>query len=142
MQATARRLSVVSATSCARRRLIRDVRRFLAPLGIERLMHATVQKLNPSLSYCDAKTATDILVVFRPPPSPPLHLGDVLDVDLFQLDCEQTIHNVSRGFSFSAVIKSNDIHDLRLSCCHGTSRFPSVQRRSELSPTPNATGNT
>ena len=29
MQATARRLSVVSATSCARRRLIRDVRRFL-----------------------------------------------------------------------------------------------------------------
>ena len=29
MQATARRLSVVSATSCARRRLIRGVRRFL-----------------------------------------------------------------------------------------------------------------
>ena len=31
MQATARRLSVVSATSCARRRLIRNVRRFCAP---------------------------------------------------------------------------------------------------------------
>jgi hypothetical protein len=94
-------------------------------------MHATVQKLNPSLPYCDAKTATDILVVFRPPASPSLHVGDVLDVDLFQLDCEQTIHNLSRGFSFPAVIKSNNIHDLRLSGGHGTSRTPTAERRAE-----------
>jgi hypothetical protein len=105
--------------------------------GSEDLMHATVQKLNLNLPYCDAKTATDILVVFRPPTSPALRLGDVLDVNLFQLDCEQTIHNVSRGFSFQAVIKSNDIHDLRMNGGHGTSRFPSAERRLELPATRN-----
>ena len=104
-------------------------------------MHATVQKLNQRLPYCDAKTATDILVVFSPPASPSLHLGDVLDVDLFQLDCEQTIHNVSRGFSFPAVVHSNDIHDLRLSSGHGTSRTPTAERRAEQPPKTNATGN-
>ena len=105
------------------------------------LMHAIIQQLDENLPYCDAKTATDILVVFRPPASPALRLGDVLDVDLFQLDREQTIHNVSHGFSFPAVIKSNDIHDLRMPGGHGTSRFPSVARRSELPPTHHATGN-
>lgn len=105
-------------------------------------MHATVQKLNRSLPYCDAKTGTDILVVFRPPASPEVHVGDVLDVDLFQLDCEQTIHNVTRGFSFAAIIKSNDIHDLRMSGGHGTSRFPSVERRSEVPAKLDASKNT
>ena len=104
-------------------------------------MHATIQKLNSSLPCCDAKTATDILVVFRPPASPPLHLGDVLDVNLFQMDCEQTIHNISRGFSFPAVIYSNDIHDLRLSGGHGTSRTPTAERLAEQPATTNATGN-
>jgi len=94
-------------------------------------MQATIQKLNLSLPYCDAKTATDILVVFRPPTTPPLQLGDIIDVDLFQLDAEQMIYNVSRGFSFRAIIKSNDIHDLRMPGGHGTSRFPTVERRSE-----------
>jgi hypothetical protein len=103
-------------------------------------MHVTVQKLDSNLPYCDARTATDILVVFRPPSSPSLHIGDVLEVDLFQLDCEQTVHNVSRGFSFLAVIYSNDVHDLRMSGGPGTSRFPSVERRLEVSPTPKGTG--
>jgi hypothetical protein len=115
------------------------VRRFWIS-EIANLMHANVQKLNPSLPYCDAKTATDILVVFHPPASPSLHIGDVLEVDLFRLDCEQTVHNVSRGFSFPAVVKSNNVHDLKMRGGHGTSRFPSVERRSEVSPTPNATG--
>ena len=97
-------------------------------------MRATVQKLNLTLPYCDAKTATDILVVFRPPASPLLHVGDVLDVDLLQLDTQQTIRNVSRGSSFSAVIHSHDIHDLRLPGGHGTSRLPSVERRLEDAP--------
>jgi hypothetical protein len=103
-------------------------------------MHAAVQKLNRSLPNCDAKTATDILVAFRPPVSPAIHVGDVLDIDLFQLDAEQTIHNISRGFSFPALIHSHDIHDLRMSGGHGTSRFPTAERRSES--TPNSTGNT
>lgn len=94
-------------------------------------MRATVQKLNPRLHYCDARTATDVLVVLRPPASPPLHVGDVLDLDLLQLDCEQTIHNVSRGFSFLSVMKSNDIHDLRLSGGHRTSRTPTADRWAE-----------
>jgi hypothetical protein len=102
-------------------------------------MHAIIQKLNPSLPYCDAKTANDILVAFRPPGSPSLHLGDVLDVNLCQLDCEQTIHNLSRGFSFPAVIHSNDIHDLRLSGGHGTSRTPTPERLEEQPATTSAT---
>ena len=103
-------------------------------------MHATIQQLNPKLPYCDAKTATDILIVFCPPTSPALRLGDLIDVDLFQLDCEQTVHNVSRGFSFPTVIKSNNIHDLRMSGGHGTSRFPTVERRSERLTTHNEPG--
>ena len=92
-------------------------------------MKATVQQLRPD--YAGATTATDILVVFRPPVSPALHLGDTLDVDLFCLDREQTIQNLSQDFSFPVVIKSNDIHDLRLSGGHGTSRLPTVERRLE-----------
>ena len=70
-------------------------------------MRAIVQKLNPSLPYCDAKTATDILVVFRPPTAPALRVGDVLDVDLFQLDSQQTVYNVSRGLGCALVSVSS-----------------------------------
>ena len=50
MQATARRLSVVSATSCARRRLIRNVRLLGGASGIQSL-HA----FSPSLLFLVAE---------------------------------------------------------------------------------------
>jgi hypothetical protein len=92
-------------------------------------MEATVQTINLRLPYCDAKTANDLLVVFRPPTTDPPRLGDVLELDLLHLDAEQEIRNVSQGTSYRMTIKSNDVHDLRLSGGHGTSRFPSADRR-------------
>ena len=97
-------------------------------------MRAVVQKLNLSLPYCDAKTENEILVVFRPPTDIPPQLGDVLDIDLQILDSEQTIRNVTQDTSHRIIIHSNDIHDLRLPGGHGTSRFPSLQRRIEATP--------
>jgi hypothetical protein len=68
--------------SCVRRlcasrawvRVIADVR--------QKEMKAVIQKLNVGLSYCDAETENDILVVFRLPADSHFHVGDVLDVDL------------------------------------------------------------
>jgi len=91
-------------------------------------MHATVQKVNLSLPYCEAKTANDILVVFTPPLDWPPQLGDTLDIDLLSHDCEQAIQNLSQGNQFVATIKSNNIHDLRLPASHGTSRTPKADR--------------
>ena len=43
-------------------------------------MRATIQKLNMALPYCDARSDSDILFVFRPPATG-LHLSDVLEFD-------------------------------------------------------------
>ena len=56
MQATARRLSVVSATSCARRRLIRDVRPSSSPDHQIKIM-TTRQSLIGILAVCFLSTA-------------------------------------------------------------------------------------
>jgi len=95
-------------------------------------MRAVVQKVNLGLPYCDAKTDNDILVVFRPPIDIPPRIGDVLDVDLLTLDTEQKINNETKGTSHRIIIRSTDIHDLRIPASHGTSRFPSVERRLEI----------
>jgi len=94
-------------------------------------MRAIVQKVNLSLPYCDAKTANDILLGFKPPLDAPPRVGDILDVDLLTLDQEQTITNVSQDQEYRIAIKSIDLHDLRLTASHGASRFPSVERRME-----------
>ena len=52
MQATARRLSVVSATSCARRRLIRDVR----PTNSVTRAIMTINDLTVNISHLDRET--------------------------------------------------------------------------------------
>ncbi|HET9606693.1 MAG TPA: hypothetical protein VFO87_06555 [Nitrospira sp.] len=77
-------------------------------------MKAVIQKLNVGLSYCDAETENDILVVFRLPADSHFHVGDVLDVDLFSLDSEQTMRNLTRNTSHRIIVKNDDIHDLRL----------------------------
>ncbi|MBV6500906.1 MAG: hypothetical protein CJBNEKGG_03394 [Prosthecobacter sp.] len=58
MQATARRLSVVSATSCARRRLIRVVRRFLAPLvtNANQVTRNFIRIVQPTLQWLISPT--------------------------------------------------------------------------------------
>ena len=74
MQATARRLSVVSATSCARRRLIRDVMRRQAPtmmsqqplssdraLRASRFLHVSAATLLCVLAAIVARAIIDII---------------------------------------------------------------------------------
>ena len=61
MQATARRLSVVSATSCARRRLIRVVRRLRTSLVKERL-----SKILILLGVTGALACSGYFILYRP----------------------------------------------------------------------------
>jgi hypothetical protein len=91
-------------------------------------MRATIQKLNMSLPYCDARTDHDILFVFRPPASGLLHVGDAIELDPRILGAPQTALHVPSGERFSIEIHSNDVHDLRLPAAHGASRFPSPER--------------
>lgn len=90
-------------------------------------MRATIQKLNMTLPYCDARSASDILFVFRPP-SAGLHLGDVIEFDHTVLEESQTARNVTTGEAFLIHLRERDIHDLRLAAAHGSSRFPSPER--------------
>jgi hypothetical protein len=90
---------------------------------------ATVSTFNPSLQYCDAITENQISVVFKPPLDGSVKVGDVLDVDLEKWDIPQSVRNLTTGTTIQIRINRNDMHDLRLSAGHGTSRFPSAERR-------------
>lgn len=91
-------------------------------------MRATIQKLNMGLPYCDARTANDILFVFRPPASGLLHVGDIIELDPHILDAPQTAFHMPTGENFSIEIHKHDVHDLRLPSGHGKSRFPTPER--------------
>jgi hypothetical protein len=90
-------------------------------------MRATIQKLNMTSPYCDARSASDILFMFRPPASG-LHLGDVIEFDHTVLEESQAARNITTGAAFQIQLRKRDIHDLRLSAAHGSSRFPSPER--------------
>jgi len=92
-------------------------------------MTAVVVSLNASLPTCSARTQNDILVVFRPPQGVRIDVGDVLDFDLFALDRVQDVENTTKRERIAIEVRSHDIHDLRLPSAHGTSRFPSDERR-------------
>ena len=93
-------------------------------------MHATIQKLNMTLPYCDARSESDILFVFRPP-ARGLHLGDIVEFDHTIIEAPQTARNLTTGETFPIHLRERDIHDLRLPAAHGSSRFPSMQRFNE-----------
>ncbi|HVX90994.1 MAG TPA: hypothetical protein VHC20_05220 [Candidatus Paceibacterota bacterium] len=94
-------------------------------------MNATVIALNASLPTCSARTKSDILIVFKPPAGALIDLDDVLDVDLLALDRVQVVENLTKRQRVAVEVRSRDIHDLRLPSAHGTSRFPSDERRKE-----------
>ena len=87
-------------------------------------MRATIQKLNMTLPYCDARSDSGILFVFRPPASG-LHVGDVIEFDHTVIESPQAARNISTGQEFTIHLRERDIHDLRLPAAHGSSRFPS-----------------
>ena len=91
-------------------------------------MNATIQKINMSLPYCDARTEHDILFVFRPPASNLLHVGDQIELDPHIIGESQLAIHIPTGEKFALELKKNNIHDLRLSAGHGTSRFPTPER--------------
>jgi len=91
-------------------------------------MRATIQKLNMALLYCEAASNNDILFVFQP--SSGLHIGDVIEFDPHALEARQTALNITAETAFTLQIRKNDVHDLRLSATHGSSRFPSLERLS------------
>ena len=96
----------------------------LDSLGV---MRATIQKLNMALPYCDARSESDILFVFRPPRTG-LHLGDIIEFDHTVIEADQTARNISTGEMFTIHLRERDIHDLQSPAVHGSSRFPSPER--------------
>jgi len=90
-------------------------------------MRATIQTLNMTLPYCDARSDNDILFVFRPPATG-LHPGDVVEFDHTITEAFQTARNITTGEAFQILLRARDIHDLRLPVAHGSSRFPSSER--------------
>ncbi len=94
-------------------------------------MKATVIALNAVLPTCSARTKNDILVVFRPPLGAQIDLDDILVFDLLALDQVQSVENLTKLQHIAVEVRSHDIHDLRLPSGHGTSRFPSDERRKE-----------
>ena len=90
-------------------------------------MRATIQKLNMALPYCDARSESDILFVFRLPATG-LHLSDIIEFDHTVIEADQTARNISTGETFQIHLRERDIHDLRLPAAHGSSRFPSPER--------------
>jgi hypothetical protein len=90
-------------------------------------MRATIQKLDMTLPYCDARSDGDILFVFCPPATG-LHLGDVVEFDHTIIEASQTARNITTGETFQIHLREQDVYDLRLPAAHGSSRFPSPER--------------
>jgi hypothetical protein len=92
-------------------------------------MKASVVKLNLYLPVCEARTRNDIIIAFRPPVDGSIALSDELEFDLERLDTEQDVLNLRTGHKIRLKVEKQNIHDLRLPGGHGTSRFPSLDRR-------------
>jgi hypothetical protein len=97
--------------------------------GADFAMKATVAKFNRYLPMAQAVTKNSIAVAFKPPLDGSIALSHELDLDLEKLDVEQAVTNLTTGQTLHLRIASHDVHDLRLPLAHGTSRFPSVDRR-------------
>jgi hypothetical protein len=89
-------------------------------------VRASIVKRNADAA--EARTSNDILVVFRCPPGS-VSLSDLLELDLTLLDSEQDVLNLTTGKTLRLKIETTGVHDLRLPPAHGTSRFPSLARR-------------
>jgi len=110
----------LSTVNLGRRRVNSSVRRHN--------MLATVQALRVGGQSCEARSGNDILFVFPVPSGANLHLGDVIELNPFALNQPQIARNVTTEQSIQILLSDNNVHDLRLSSAHGTSRTPSSQR--------------
>lgn len=85
--------------------------------------------LNFHLPTAQAVTANQIAIAFRPPEDGSISLSDELEINLEHLDTEQAVLNLTISTSFCTAIEKQNVHDLIKSGGHGTSRFPSLERR-------------
>jgi hypothetical protein len=92
-------------------------------------MRAEVLKVTPEA--CEARTESELLVVFRRPANQEMRLGDVLEFESLALDSDVRVKNSARGYEFIAHIQARDIHDLRLASDHDSDRTPSEERLRE-----------
>lgn len=92
-------------------------------------MLARVVKINTDSPTAQAVTDNEIAIAFRPPLDGSLSLADQLDLDLNVLDTEQDVLNLTTGKKLRLRIEKQNVHDLRLPGGHGTTRFPSQDRR-------------
>lgn len=90
-------------------------------------MEAVVLKVGAE-GHCEARTDNALLVVFRPPAASRVRLGDKVQFIDLRLDADVSVVNSNRDERFVVHIKANNVHDLRLSGGHGTSRTPSADR--------------
>jgi hypothetical protein len=92
-------------------------------------MKMMIQKTNKEYSTANAVADNGILAVFRVSDLNAISVSDALEIDLMRLDENQNVENLTSGKSLTVRIQANDVHDLHLPGGHGTSRFPSVERR-------------
>ena len=92
-------------------------------------MEATVQMIYRNLGIAKAVTQNSIAVVFRIHVDCEIKLGDNLDIDLLRIGEEQIVQNLTNQTDFKVIIKDNNVHDLLLPANHGTTRFPTFERR-------------
>jgi hypothetical protein len=90
-------------------------------------MCATIKKLNLALPYCDARSGSDIFLVFRPPMTG-LHFGDIIEFVPTVIEADQTARNVTTGEVFQIYLRERNLHDVRLPAAAGSARFPSPER--------------
>ena len=92
-------------------------------------MKASVVKLNLYLPICQARTPNDIVIAFRPPTDGSIKIFDELEFDLEHLDIEQDVLNLRTGQTIRLSIEKQNVYDIKLPGGHGSSRFPSLDRR-------------
>jgi hypothetical protein len=91
-------------------------------------MKATVQKLNMATKHCEATTSNGIIFSFKIDKNYAIDIGDMIEVDLEDLDKNQIAHNISKNRKFNITIKWEDVHDADKPIEHSTSRFPSIEK--------------
>jgi hypothetical protein len=91
-------------------------------------MEAEVVSISRDRS-CHARLGNDVLVAFPAPTGWLVAVGDRIRLEGLLISDVVRVTNSSRGTaSLDIRIAATDIHDLRKSAAHGTSRTPTLER--------------
>ena len=91
-------------------------------------MRATVVRITAA-TICEAVAEGDsLLITFSHPGDDAVHLGDILSFQQPAPSDSVEVVNVTRGVTFNVTLKPEDLHDLRRSASHGSSRPAGVDQ--------------